>query len=53
MDQGIDQLVALCYDMKCQLTSRPNIVLNAVKFYNTCVLFNKSTFSARIRTLER
>ena len=35
------------------LTSRPNIALNAVKFYSTLNLFNKSTISARNITLER
>ena len=55
MDQRNDQLATFCYDLKClaQLTSRPNIVLNWVKFYYTGVLFNKSMFSARIMTLER
>ena len=50
----IDKLATLCYDFKrlTSITSRPNIALNAVKFDSSSVLFNKSTFTAIIMTLE-
>ena len=51
-DPGNDQLVTLRYDFKrlTTLTSIPNIALNEVRLCSSWVLFNKSTFTARIMT---
>ena len=54
-DPGNGGLATVRYDFKSlmSLTLRPNIfALNAVKFYSSRVLFNKSTFTVRLMLLE-
>ena len=48
-----NQLATISYHLKhlTSLTPRPNIVLNAVKFYSACIVIDIRTLLSRIMTL--